>query len=91
MGDKLDPATDDNTREGEPANKINNSDPVPNLWPSSHKPDGNRAQEELRNNIQDLSKRIDDLSKTYNEKLKLSKQTPVVIESQSVAEEPIQN
>lgn len=64
-----------------------NQSPVPNLWPTNTQNNSIQGYQEVRKNIQDLTDKIDQLSRAYNEKLQVSKTRPEVVESHSVTEE----
>ena len=64
-------------------------EPVPLFWADGKKPS---AEEDLKNDIKELSHRIDQLSKSYNEKLQVSANAnAAAAETHAVDEEPVSN
>ena len=77
----------DSSHEEHRVQDYTNSKPVPNLWPSTPIEKDQQGRDELKQNIESLSQRIDELSRTYNDKLTVSKAKPSVVETHNVTEE----
>ena len=73
-------------KDQEDLNHINQN-PVTPFWPAQSNPLNSRANDDVQRNIQELSDRIDQLSRMYTDKLNVSENQPTIVESHSVSEQ----